>query len=611
MTSVVGGFTQAMIGNAIGVLSAGTFRGYRFITAVASSNSMTVDQNMGFSNGGAGTLRVGGATFISTTGIPPLQSGGGEGQAVAGNVVYVRAGTGYTLTSNSITITTAGTNTQPISIIGYTTTRGDNGRPSISYGASNVNIITAQADFTIIKNFTLDGLASGQDALLVNGSGCYFENIVSRRGDDACQVGGDSNFFYNCWFKDGASAGARSLRLDANAQENVFESCVFSGSLGEGILISGDRGNSFRHCLIYGHATDGVQQTSTTDFGFLLENCIIWNNGRDGVRLTSTSATTGGLYNVHIRRCIIGSNDSGYNINYTPSDISAQKGTIQWADAHLDCNAHYTTGLGKMNQLPANSGDLTLAASPFESDTDFTFSGNASAMAILDTPCSTTLADGNSVSLYIGPNQVTSSTALASVTSLWRELTNEKNETVVPDSVVARYLNCGLNEFNLLTHYHLETATISLTAGTQEYSLPVGFVLPSWLSHAGKDLPKRSIEDYQRDGTRWREESGMPAEYAIYSQKLVLKPIPTAAAVASGSTVTLRYLSRPPDIAISGLDELSEQYSETIVYYGVGLWFLSNGFGSDIQFRGKGFMDLFMEGVQRALVQFGAKEVSP
>lgn len=126
VTSATGGFTTLMIGNAIRITGGGSTTGYYWITARASTNSITVDRTPGTVSGGSG--RVGGAC----TGDP----GNLAAHVVAGNIVYLRATAGnaasYPTSSLDYTIAAYSTPTSGSQAVGWVRWVGENGIPTIS-----------------------------------------------------------------------------------------------------------------------------------------------------------------------------------------------------------------------------------------------------------------------------------------------------------------------------------------------------------------------------------------------------------------------------------------------------------------------------------------------
>jgi hypothetical protein len=85
LTSTTGGFTTAMIGNAVYLSGTNFTTGFYFITARASSNSVTIDRDpTNGSNASAGTCHVGGgwADFWTNT-------VNGASQVVPGNTIFI------------------------------------------------------------------------------------------------------------------------------------------------------------------------------------------------------------------------------------------------------------------------------------------------------------------------------------------------------------------------------------------------------------------------------------------------------------------------------------------------------------------------------------------
>lgn len=119
ISSATGGFTSAMIGNAVRIASGTNFTvGTYFIVAVGSSNSATLDRNCTTAAGSSGALRVGGAK--ATVSIPSIHG------AVSGNVVMIRGqGSNY-----PVDIDYGGVYVNSVSTIMYV---GYNGRPKLSH----------------------------------------------------------------------------------------------------------------------------------------------------------------------------------------------------------------------------------------------------------------------------------------------------------------------------------------------------------------------------------------------------------------------------------------------------------------------------------------------
>jgi len=170
LTSVTGGFTEAMIGNLIHIKSGTNFvftdgSAFYEITAYTDTNTVTIDRTAASpaTDATAGTGSVGGCLA--------LPHDANWASFVAGNTVYFKLGT-YTLTSdvdNSTVATTALTKT----IEGYKTARGD--EPA---GADRPTIAAAGREFFlnqywhfkyfIVTTTDSDGLGCGNNGFEYN-----------------------------------------------------------------------------------------------------------------------------------------------------------------------------------------------------------------------------------------------------------------------------------------------------------------------------------------------------------------------------------------------------------------------------------------------------------
>lgn len=166
-------------------------------------------------------------------------------------------------------------------------------------------------------------------------------------------------------------------------------------------------------------------------------------------------------------------------------------------------------------------------------------------------------------------------TTIAEARTQFRELTNERDTTVLADSVVDGYIQQGLEALNRRIRYHYTTTTnsITLVAGTQEYDLPSELVELKWVEWNGSDILKSSIEEWRRKSIKWRqEEKGVLEEWSQYANKIVFRPTPTAAVVSAASGVTLRFVSRPAGFTASGMAQLNYQEWDLPIYRAVYLF---------------------------------------
>lgn len=598
-------FTPQMVGNGVGIIEGATYRGVWQITAYIGAGSVTVDRNL--PAGGAMTGRVGGANRLASNGIIFI------GNMVAGNKIWVRgpgADAGdYLIASNSITLSTAGSASNPITVEGYTTTRGDGGRPTIKWSASAINMLQVSAIHQIVKNLTLDGGTSGTFAFAPGAANCYYQNIVAKNAQPARVGGAGAQTFVRCRFTSSES-GAPGLEVQAG--NNQFYECIIDNNTGHGVEV--EDVTWFHDCIINDNTLDGVNYAAAVDFGFHLKNCDIWNNGRDGVRIEST-AGDGGLGNVVIQKCILGEN-AGYEINYTPADIEANTGAIEWAGALLDCNAFYSTGSGAYNNLPANDNDLILTGSPFTSSTDFSLNDTAGAGAAVQAAnCGAAFADGVNTGSYplgaLGAPGAASVSGLMGMRSWWREYTGELDtETIDDEDVVDLYLDSGLEATNrrLEYHYTTDSSSVDLVAGTQEYTLPTDCEKILWLSWGGRELKKADVEQWRRAGRQWRDaDPGEPLEWAHEGNRLLIWPTPSADAVAKQGSPVFRYHSKPGTITTYGPAQLMSEHWRIPVYWGVVEWSMAHPDSALAVHRIERFTKLFETEITLAAGKYKAR----
>jgi hypothetical protein len=154
---------------------------------------------------------------------------------IAGDTVYVKAGTYNEL----VTIDTAGSSTALISIIGYTTTPGDNGKATID-GTTNCLVASAGA-----KNY-------------------LYQNIIFTAASSHGVSGSNADVihFVNCDFTSNGGVGAY---LDDSC---ILLNCTFANNTGYGLLA----GNftSVAGCIAYGN-TSG--QISGSGYAFYKNVC--------------------------------------------------------------------------------------------------------------------------------------------------------------------------------------------------------------------------------------------------------------------------------------------------------------------------------------------------
>src|SRR5580658_5068799 len=137
-TSATGNFSTAIVGNIIYLSGSGITTGWYQVTARGSATSITLDRSPGTGTGA--TMNIGGA--LATVAQAYTNS-------VPSNTVYVKATGSYTVTTALvISLQSNSSPGNPFSIIGYTSTRGDNGQFTWTTATNSINLINLTSGST-------------------------------------------------------------------------------------------------------------------------------------------------------------------------------------------------------------------------------------------------------------------------------------------------------------------------------------------------------------------------------------------------------------------------------------------------------------------------------
>lgn len=359
ITSVTGGFTDAMIGNMLR-LASGTGTPtpdyYRIVTRV-DTNTITVDKVSGTYTLGVG--RIGGA-FAT---LEPLMSTGNGGlstppiasRLAPGHIINMQG-----LGSDDPTVvdydykgtTTAGYYTAPngsvalgrIQIIGY------NGRPLLQ--TSGLLLLSA-------THWTMSGIklkivtsATYVDYGNVTGAGTSWRNvIVDLNGNDAiAMICGASVIDCEVRNSGGAAGSLAAILTEGNAYGSVILGTTIRGVRGIGVK-SVTIPITIINTVITGCGSHGIQSDSVS-YGVVIDNCTINNCGGDGIRLTDgPPITIGGIRNNIL------SNNTGYGLNCTAGTTALNTSR---AAGQIDYNNYYNNTAGARNNISAGANDTTL-----------------------------------------------------------------------------------------------------------------------------------------------------------------------------------------------------------------------------------------------------------
>ena len=303
------GFTNTLLGNVINIVGQGLY----CIIGFTSSVAVTVDRNLG--------------TFSTTTGVVggPLATPGKMGSAMtAGNIAYIKAAT-YSITSATanvasgcVTIPAQTASANVGKLIGYSSSRGDLGRPTLqASGISTFSILTVGTGNSV-ENLIIDGASLVSSRGIVASNGRAFNckvvncsNFGIFNGDALyCEVTG-------CTGANNAGIQAvntfRCVSHDNTSSCNGFQPsgggsvCVDCIAYGNNIGFT-DNSNFVRwiNCTSYANASHGFNlSTGTGNAGSNLYNCLSYGNTGDD--LHSNTNVQHYAYNVFVGKAVVGS----------------------------------------------------------------------------------------------------------------------------------------------------------------------------------------------------------------------------------------------------------------------------------------------------------------
>lgn len=318
VTSATGGFTAAMIGNAIRITGGGATSGYYFITARTDTNTITVDRTPGAVTNGTG--KVGGAAALPWTNIDNNDNAAGN-KAVAGNKIYIR-GAGSSFPTTADYSRASSYNAVPgNSTDGLVRLIGENGRPRISISSNGIfnyqvayrgyfnlsvvrtatgggELIFATSN-SIVFGCVLDGGDLDAPVLAVNSSYAVYNDIFNKASAPTARTNGHciktNNWGSFIAFNHIYNAGGVGIQINHYGNSAIFN--VIHGCKSNGIHITGDA-SSFAVAVVNNtidaNEGDGLAVDSGDSFMLLALNNILSNHtgsGKYGMNFAGTLAT--------------------------------------------------------------------------------------------------------------------------------------------------------------------------------------------------------------------------------------------------------------------------------------------------------------------------------
>ena len=203
-------------------------------------------------------------------------------------------------------------------------------------------------------------------------------------------------------------------------------------------------------------------------------------------------------------------------------------------------------------------------------------------------------------------------TTIAGARTYFRERTNERSTTVLPDATIDEYLQIGIEALNRRTRYFYadSSALVTFVAETQEYALSLDVIEVKFVTWRGSELAKSSIEEFRRKNNRWQQEtSGSPEFWAHYADKLVFLPKPNAEAVAASATPTIRFISRPADVSVAGFTQLPYQEWPIAIAYAIAEWSATYPDSAVASGRSAYYREIFKEESEAVLAYYSLRGV--
>lgn len=381
VTSVTHAFSSADVGNCINISAGSGFTtGFYEIVSVAVGTA-TLDRNAGSSPLTGGTWAEGGALANPPTAISGAANGvGGSGQWPAGQTFWLKATGTFTQTTGTIQIQGGGDPQipYPISLLGYTSTRGDNG------------IFTwTTASGSDLFQFGFNG---GSNLLMKN---IAFSTTAGSPGNAIGLQGSTPNLhrYSNISFT-GFSVGINGNQGGQTMSSLLVDNCEFSGG-GYGIIIG--QNNAYLTVLnsfIHGGSGDGISSSTLATF---VANTVIYNMGGRGIANASGSTGNGASMITLVGVDIVANAGNGYE----------QQGNEQAFFSAVNClfisnggfgirtdinspapiagsrtNGYFGNTNGAYSGYTAAPGDVTLTGDPFVSvGTNFALNAGAGVAA--------------------------------------------------------------------------------------------------------------------------------------------------------------------------------------------------------------------------------------
>jgi hypothetical protein len=371
-TSVANPVTTAITCNVIQIISGtGCTAGFYYVVST-SSLTATLDRSAGT---GSCTANLGGAigTLAELNTVMGLTNNITQTGWVKANATYQISGAvTFNMTNNTHGVS--------ININGYTTTRGDNGQPTIQATSTGFTMVTISNNNDLnnltFRNFVLDcNSEATSSGFLFNGNGNSAANLQIKncKGGFAFSFGGFGNLVARNIYATNYTGSTSTFVMGQTTTFN--ETCMWCVAVGNtapgftmagpGVCISCIAANNT------GASTDGFLLTSSQVTTTILLGSVAYGNGRDGIRFEG-DASSGSSQLILLDSILYG--NAGYGFNNTGTTGTATSyGIVE------DYNGFGSNTSGATNNLTQGTHDVALTANPFTNGAGNIFTLNSTA----------------------------------------------------------------------------------------------------------------------------------------------------------------------------------------------------------------------------------------
>lgn len=365
-TSAANPVTSAHVGNVINVTSGTGFTVQRVVIVSQSGGVATCDKSLGTLGSTGGNGRLGGA-FADLV--------DGDGVYVAGNTVYVEAGT-YTR-ATARTLTCDGSAAALIRFIGCAADASSPADEDLAEASmpilttvtnSITKVIFNTVSYLYFRNIKVtDGAGTKGAGWDVTGGTTSTNVTWINCVTDGCTTNwvigfntGSTNVatFVSCISRNATSATNGGFVHFAHAAGHfIYINCISHNNAADGWLLNNNNDSTVLiGCLAYDNTRDGIRSGNTATAGTTrIDRCTFYSNGGNGVHFVVTSA----INRVSITNSIFV--DNVYGIGAATASVEA--GYLQYS------NAFYNNSSGLRSNVPTGINDITLTASPFVNPT--------------------------------------------------------------------------------------------------------------------------------------------------------------------------------------------------------------------------------------------------